>query len=731
MSKYQSTQNFKYASVLTSNRPNEQKLFYSLLVKYRDAQLENYAPDVGYSASDYHHTKPFNLTKTYSTCHFQPTKLKGHARQTSKFTVISNGGDTERSYDPFKASRPQHLNHPHSGHVTVTIHHEENSTRIPRPSTASRPKSQTSSIAISNDHQRQQSLAPPKFYSSRSSMASSTRSRSSNPHLRAGLGYKRGVSFSHVRRNSAGTQLQQFDISTTPTRGSRHRNNAESTKDSSDMVHKVNNPQPVTQYIRSKKAPMGGSRTLPSPVKPGRVSLIWSEDVRKLSTSLAKDCDEAFNRTSVVTEVDTSEISGPKTKTSTLSKFNKKIETPSQIGSKSSHPQAPTLKGDHMSLKDRPLPRAPARTESVEMELKEAKKLAEQRQKAGNGDSFHYLDRMVSHIDELIQPLSPGRARRVISAPVDTKRTSLARPLPSIHEAQGENPSPGRRQGIVSFQEHNRRVETKNNRTASAPEPRDTGRLRHDHRYTEPNPLSRETIRVVTSTSFESPVKPPAPLFIRKKSSQTGPTTTMPGVTGVERDDQPNWERASGTSSWGLFQECNQDTQPNWHQPLKVGLREEFKAADCKTHPNWHRLSGVSLQGQNQTAARTPIGEDRSLTGEEHNDEYDVATESTSGTVVKKRSGWFKRSPKLEEEGLRASLTDAASALNSDIIQSPYERPANPDLLTPNIQAPKKKGFSFGRIFKKRNSKLDMALSSKFTCAKLNLPSILIHDSSC
>lgn len=645
--------------ILTWNRPNEQKLFYSLLVKYRDAQLENYTPDIEYSASDYHHIKPLNLTKTYSTCHFQPTKLKGHARQASKFTVISNAAETELSYDPFKASRPQNLNGIRDDRVIVTIHRGEDNAQSANTSTIRRQESRASSIALSIDRKKQQSLAPPRFNTSRSSMASSTRSRTSNHHARAGLTYKRGVSFSHIRRNSLGSQLKRLDDET-PTRSGRRSNNTEITDDGSDLLRANTSTNPSAGYIRSKKTQTGASGALPSPAKPGRASLIWGEDVRQLSSSLAKDCDEAFNRTSVVSDIETSEARSSVTKASSFSKNSSNAEPSSHFASAKPRLSVLKPKANRTSLDERPLPKAPLRTESVEIELMEARKRAELRKRSGDGDSPRYLDRMVSHIDELIQPISPGQDRRVNSAPVDPRRVSIARPLPSIYEARCEEPSPRKPQQTSSFSEHQRQVKTKSSRTASAPEPRDTSRLHPEDRCARPNSLARDTIRVVnSSTTFESPVKAPAPLFIRKKSSQTGPPALMSGALGLDH------------------------VKP----------------------PNWHRPSGISLREQYQAAVETTGGDDLRRIEEDGNDEYDISNQSSSGTIVKKKSGWFKRNSKSDVEDCRMSIADDTSVSNIELVEPPYERPTNPHLVTPPAEAPKKKGFSFGRLFKKRNSK--------------------------
>jgi serine/threonine-protein kinase HSL1 (negative regulator of Swe1 kinase) len=629
-------------------------------VKYRDAQLENYTPDIEYSASDYHHTRPLNLTKTYSTCQFPKNKSKGHGRQASKFTVISNAADTEHSYDPFNASRAQHLNRLRDDHVTVTIHRGEDKIQVSDTSTIHRQGSRAS--CTTENRRRQQSLAPPRFYTSRSSMASSTRSRISSHHARAGLTYKRGVSFSGIRRVSQGSQPKRLHDLTTPTRSRRRSNKTEVTDDDDSMLPELDS----TQYLRSKKPQTEAHRPLPS-AKPGRASLIWGEDVRQLSSSLAKDCDEAFNRSSVVSNAGALEDHVSKTKARSLSRCSNSAQPSSQFVATQSRLHAPKAKFDRSSINNRPLPRAPVRTESVELELIEARKRAELRkQRSGDGDSPRYLDRMVSHIDQLIQPVSPDFDRRVNSAPIDPRRVSLARPLPSIYEARCEESSPRRGQ-ISSISEHQGRVETKGGRTASAPEPRDTSRPRPDDQPTRRNSVVRDSIRIVTSTSTESPVKAPAPLFIRKKSSQTQQPAMSFGV-GFDRSNQSNWRRASG-----------------------VNLREQFQAGTEFTRD-----------------------EDLERTEEGENDEHNFDDENSTGTIVKKRSGWFRRSSKSKREDFQLSVAEQRLTSKNAALSPPYERPANPHLNTPPKHEPRREGFSFGRLFRRYRAKPGMAVIGKF-----------------
>ncbi|KAG9231795.1 hypothetical protein BJ875DRAFT_498008 [Amylocarpus encephaloides] len=419
-------------SALLSEDSNEQKLFYTLLSRYRETQLENYIPDLECSSSDYHHVRPQSLPKTFSTCNF--SKVNSHGRQVSRFTVISNAAETEHSYDPFKASRPQHLNGHHSETAKVTIHRD-----------TTRNASKTSIHSTTN--RGRQRLAPPRGYASRSSIASSSKSRGSAPYVKALVGRKRGISFSHLRKPSGGSQKSIFS------------------RDQPELGNSLANGQAngissTTRYIRSRKGHKDVSEPLLSTPKAICGSQVWTEDVRELSSSLAKDCDEAFNRTSV----------DPSNKPATTENKLRRI-----------------------SLESRPLPPPPSASESTKFELLEYRKQAELGKLSGGVDSLGYLDRKLTHINRLIDPSSPSQEdRRAVSAPIEIRYRGPSRPLPSIHESRREHSSPRRSSGpklsMIKRSTHN---EVKASRVPSAPEPlhagvkigihSDLGKIDEDH----------------------------------------------------------------------------------------------------------------------------------------------------------------------------------------------------------------------------------------------------------
>lgn len=181
------------SQLLTNLRPNDQKLFYNLLLKHRETQLENYVPEIGHSTSDYHHARPLTQVKKLSTRQFSQPNRSGHGRAVSRFTVVSNASktghvkrnsgyaeteaaQTVQSYDPFKASRPQNLVATgEAAQANIVIYRGRPTSQQTRP--RSRVSHNSSNAFVTRSRER--SLAPPPVFASRSSLASSTRSRRS------------------------------------------------------------------------------------------------------------------------------------------------------------------------------------------------------------------------------------------------------------------------------------------------------------------------------------------------------------------------------------------------------------------------------------------------------------------------------------------------------------------------------------------------------------------------
>jgi serine/threonine-protein kinase HSL1 (negative regulator of Swe1 kinase) len=635
-------------------------LFYSLFLKYRDAQLENYIPDIEYSTSDYHHVRPLALTKTYSTRQFPQAKSKGPGRQISRFTVISNVAETEQSYDPFKSSRFQHLDAIRgTDRAKITIHRNRPTTipqdkRIEELYETSQFSGASASALSGSSYGRHQMLVPPRAIASRSSLASSTRSRNSGRHIKAPIRYKRGVSFAYIRNRSGGNYACASGLAA----GAHYSSYAGRDDDDADSPRSMTGSPGLTRYIRSRKGQSVVSQPLLSISGPARASQLWTDDVRQLSSSLARDCDEAFNRSSAISSNDPQRINS-----NTLACFDpihlvRQPTTPTQA-----RPISASQREMHASLNNRPLPPPPVRSESVKIELIEARKQAELRKSTGEDGSPGYLDRMVSHIDRLIQPMSPGAAYtdyRASSAPVDSIHAPSIRPLPSICEAGKEEDSPRRPTDFDRYKDQHRRNESKASRIASAPEPRYSSQ--HHDPFVRAEPIIRNTIRVVNSPSPDEPVQIPAPLTIRKKSSQGG---KLPPVDTIRN-------------------ESDSDGKIPKHRDSGLELRQRYSSeAKPDAIPGLGRI-------------------------DESDDRY--ANDSNSGTIVKKKSTWFKRNSKSSDEQEWKMSIGGGHAIHS---QPSSNDTARQQQDPPLPFLPKKKGFSLGRLFKRRPSNNDMALGGK------------------
>jgi len=661
----------KSKKLLTKQRPNEQKVFYDLLLRHRAAQLENYVPDIGHSTSDYHHVRPLAPIKKLSTRQFSQPSQKGHGRAVSRFTVVSNisrgrqssknsgyadteAAETVQSYDPFRASRPQNLvSNAEAAHTNVVVHRGrpvlQEAKSTPR---SSRKSSSTSRVS----RRRQQHLAPPRAFASRSSLASSTRSRGSNQGSRLALSHKRGVSFSHIRKLSGTSQNKGGMVELS--QGSKI---ADRSTKAEKLINDGSNSSPSApaRYIRSRKAMVSSSQPSLSLPNHDRVSRLWNEDMRQLSSSLAKTCDEAFNRTSVVSTI-RMKMSGLEDSKDIL--YDSPISSfeQAEIRRETSAIAGQHARGDRSALDSRPLPPPPTRSDSVNIELAEARRNVQLRKLSG-ADSPGYIDRMVSHIDQLMKPtpLILRGDRRALSVPTNSGVHETGIALPSINESNREGAFSDRSSDYENFVLLERVKVAESGRHASAPEPHALKKSQHHDLDDRTSRRDARTKVIGAARQYSpSPVKPPAPLNIRKKASQ-GPSLksgTNGGIGSRER-------------------------------PPKFDLRQQY-AGSSTTTPSPHLSS---------------IGEARPLCDP-------FADEGSTGTV-RKKSNWFKRASKSGED-------DNIWYMKGNTVGSMTNVSNNEDLIISN----KKKGFAFGRIFNRRSVKKEGAMSipGKWPCSRMS-----------
>ncbi|KAK6865086.1 Pkinase-domain-containing protein [Apiospora arundinis] len=498
----------KIIEELISKGPSDKKLFYHLLLRYTEKQLENYRCNIPHSPSDFHHLQPTTWKRKLTTLEFPGRP----GRVPSRFTVISNvatddngietatdAGGTIRSYDPFKSSRIMGENE--ASHAKITVHRNGSSAKSStRAINSSRIRS--GSIRSNSTYARynRRLATTPGLQSTRRSLTS-LRSADGTPYKRNASRHKRGVDFSHVRKQPAKGRA----------RAPSSRGPASIAGDDTTYARdRKSSASPIRQGRRARDTSRGKheSQTMAEFSRPHDTGLPWNDELRNFSHSIAKDCDQAFNSSLLLPEsgneasVDSSPMppSGMEPHHDARS-LSVAMETPTPPR----HDRRAALRNPHQ-WDTRPLPPAPPLTGSKLHEVTMAKKRTERHHMKPNEFKGH-VDRVVSNLNKLVPSGVSKKAeeeRRAVSAPIysrySTQWGTNTVPLPSIHEAQPSNM-----------------------RLSSAPM---TGRTA-DSVSTEDRALEylarqENTIRVVESPSAKrSPVKMPAPLNIRKCSANS------------------------------------------------------------------------------------------------------------------------------------------------------------------------------------------------------------------
>ncbi|KAI8632800.1 hypothetical protein F5Y19DRAFT_471970 [Xylariaceae sp. FL1651] len=434
------------AMQVMNTEPNDQKLFYWLLLSYREKRLENYDMDLTYSPSDYHHLRPTNWKRKFTTAEF-PSRF---GRTPSRFTVIStvttnpsieaadsvtDGGTTIQSYDPYKSSRI--IEDVHASHAKIIVHRNGSSAKESSRSSTSH-HARSSSFRSTSTHSRpgrggRRIIGPSAVRASQRSL-SSIQSNESTPYTRPASRRKRGVNFSHIQTLS-GSQREAA------------RTSASIAGD--DTTYSRDYTSPPGSYRNTKLSKSSNGRSRAGTQSMANVShvqndgLQWNEEMREFSHSIAKDCDEAFNSSMLSPESyldDSYEHSGLDD-TATLSTT---LATPTPV----THP-----------WDRRPLPPAPPLTDSAMHEIMIAKKRAE-RQTVEHSEAPAHDNRGMSHLNYLASGRNSvgedGQSRRIVSAPIYSQFSTQwgidKIPLPSIHEKsrEGSGADDGDKPRVVS-----------------------------------------------------------------------------------------------------------------------------------------------------------------------------------------------------------------------------------------------------------------------------------------
>ncbi|TLS22057.1 uncharacterized protein PpBr36_09212 [Pyricularia pennisetigena] len=263
---------------LISADPNDQKLFYWLLNGYRERQLENYDPSLTHSPSDYHHIRPPLWSTKVSTRQFMTNKASGHGRSISKFTVISNVTDTGtganlgtvRSYDPYKSPA---VKQPYATHAKIVIHRDTTDPDRKTASLGSTSCHKPRANSTGSWKRPRRSQLGNRILTPRSTASSVQSNRKFHARSRTGSRHKRAMDFSVARRKMVAAKLnnQQTLLGTDGKQTVPEWNK----KCSSDPDLPANMTDSSNAKLRSKDR--------------------LHEELRHFSSSIAKDCDDAFN----------------------------------------------------------------------------------------------------------------------------------------------------------------------------------------------------------------------------------------------------------------------------------------------------------------------------------------------------------------------------------------------------------------------------------------------------
>ncbi|KAI1092796.1 Pkinase-domain-containing protein [Rostrohypoxylon terebratum] len=307
------------ASSLTSQEHNEFKMFYWLLHDYREKRLENYGTDLTFSDGDFHHLQPPNWRKKYTTVEFA---AEG-GRSPSRFTVISNvatdedgvtlkradteGKNTVKSYDPYRSSL--NMDSIVASQAKVTIH--RNGTSSSRGSKAASARTASARTSKSNQSRRSKGSRhmnnPSARRNSRHSLKSIVSGEEISYQRPAPVPKtKRGVEFLHAQKRAADQgqgSCRPTSIAGDDAIRSRHVSCPESPTKKAGLSRNSTKDRPGTQSLADVS-----QINMDSPS--------WLDDLHDFSSSIAKDCDDAFNSTDL--DGPNSMLVGPPSPTTTL-----------------------------------------------------------------------------------------------------------------------------------------------------------------------------------------------------------------------------------------------------------------------------------------------------------------------------------------------------------------------------------------------------------------------------
>ncbi|KAJ4319904.1 serine/threonine-protein kinase gin4 [Neodidymelliopsis sp. IMI 364377] len=495
---------------LVSKEANQEKYFYSALLKYQQDQLENYQPSahhpIAHSNSDHHH----NMRHTPTSGDIEQMPKPEHKRSQSGYSILNNehiyskhsfyeSPASEASYDPFRASK-QPIVPEKAAHPNVTVRRKSSlGSRHPRPTTAlgyhtgsslrvQALRNSKREPAVSRSSSKQTTPSKRTVHArsvSRSSFASSYWPSSPPVIVRSGGIGRRGVSFSHLHRRGSAATASTTDTGTFPYTSDRYasfdRRRESIGSYGSSLRSSTIQPSPAPRTKPKASASTAVPRLRVQ--KPESPTKYIQSEARKVSTELGKVMEEAFNRSSMSSSVRTTRTDGYQDVT-----FSQYDTPPTSVSNRDSGGSTIATPYTKAILASRPLPPIPQETPNTFLQRKLVETRADiARRLTEDDENTEHFTEVLEHLDRLIVP--PVNSKRVVSAPV----RSPEHPAP-LHAIPEEVKVDGGA-GFETYSPHYRAV---------------TDPVRPQARRAV---TTQETIRVVD----QSPTRV-APLNIRKRS---------------------------------------------------------------------------------------------------------------------------------------------------------------------------------------------------------------------
>lgn len=442
----------------------------------------------------------------------------------------------------------------------------------------------------------------------RMSRGASRRSMVSTSSVRAtvarkSFSYKRNVSFIHPRRPSNPQPPLRTPRNASPhTLQERYAMGQDAETTETDEVPELpvridsrfaaDSPLPeAPQVVRSKKTP---SRNRPVPdIVLTRSSQYWKDDARKVSTELEKYIDEAFNRSSMQSNVTRETKETERSCNTPATTFSQRDCSASSV-QQQHHRSGKIARTSDRSILERPLPNLPppeypGTNDFTQHELARARDLL--KQSAADPSIKVSLDDVIAHIDRLMQPSAiriQEQERRAASTP-DPKS-----PL----EKRDDTFERFLQEGYTGI------------RSASEP-------VRRSH---TDNPRVRATVRMVERSDDNPSISPTKPLTIRKKSGSSTPSDRSVRIRSKSSQDQLSHVEDSGPYNYdqsGDYRSAGLTLHDRTLEPIEEDEdKENFDPVDRKRKTlsgeskkkGWFRM-GHQTQRSQEKAMGQSVGD--------------------------------------------------------------------------------------------------------------------------